>query len=214
MYDLHTHTYVSDGVLGLSELTRRCQRQGYKGLAITDHCDHANIEEVVRRACHFCEQVSETYGGMKILAGCELTHVPPALIPQLTDKARELGADIVLVHGETVVEPVAEGTNRAAVDAGVDVLAHPGLIDVEDVARAAEREVMLEISGRKGHCYTNGHVARLADESGARLSFGSDGHRPGDYPDRSRAIAILRGAGLSAVRAEKVLENCRKVFER
>ena len=66
----------------------------------------------------------------------------------------------MVVHGETLVEPVEEGTNHEAIMAGVDILAHPGLISEEDVRLAKERKVLLEISARKGHSLSNGHVAR------------------------------------------------------
>ena len=213
MYDLHTHTFQSDGELTLAELARRCQNQGYRGLAISDHCDHANIEQVVRGACTFCSAVRGHYRGMEIVPACEITHVPPDLIAGLVERARQLGARLVLVHGETIVEPVQAGTNRAALEAGVDVLAHPGLIDPADVALAARRGVLLEISGRKGHCLTNGHVARLALQHGAKLSFGSDGHEPGEFPDRQEAARILRGAGLTDQQVEDVFRNNAAFFE-
>jgi histidinol phosphatase-like PHP family hydrolase len=149
---------------------------------------------------------------MEILPGCELTHVPPHQIGDLVAKARELGAELVLVHGETIVEPVAPGTDRAAIEAGCDVVAHPGLITPEEAAMAAEAGVLLEISGRKGHSLTNGHVARLAAERGAVLSFGSDGHAPGDYPTRETALRILRGAGLTEDQSAEVLANNARFF--
>ncbi len=207
MFDLHTHTFWSDGVLAPAEMARRCQAMGYRGLAIADHCDHSNIEAVVGAAVAFCEACDGYYGEMQLLPGCEVTHVPPPLIRGLVVLARELGAEVVLVHGETIAEPVAEGTNRAAIEADCDVLAHPGLICPEDAALAARRGVLLEISGRKGHSLTNGRVARLAREHGARLSFGSDGHAPGDYPDRAFAEAVLRGAGLSDEGVTRVFGN-------
>lgn len=212
MFDLHTHTTFSDGVLCPAELAQRCLAQGYRGLVISDHCDHALLPAMAPRIAEFCEAVRGHYEDMRILAGCELTHVPPALISALAARARELGAQVVLVHGETIVEPVRAGTNRAAIEAGVDVLAHPGLIAAEDVALAAERGVRLELSGRKGHCFTNGHVARLALEHGARLSFGSDGHAPGDYPTRAAAESILQGAGLSGQQAAAVIDANAEVF--
>ncbi len=53
--------------------------------------------------------------------------------PALARLAKSAGADIVVVHGETPVEPVAEGTNHAACTCKyVNVLAHPGLITLED----------------------------------------------------------------------------------
>jgi len=212
MIDLHTHSFLSDGVLAPAELVRRCQVLGYRALAITDHCDPSNLLEVVASAVEFCRAVKGAYGGVQVLPGCEITHVPPALIPQMVVRAREAGAELVLVHGETIVEPVAEGTNRAAIEAGCDVLAHPGLIEPQDVALAAERGVMLEISGRKGHSLTNGHVARLALERGAALSFGSDGHAPGDYPTRAEAERIARGAGLDAQQVAALFRNNASFF--
>ncbi|MDP6438846.1 MAG: PHP domain-containing protein, partial [Candidatus Brocadiia bacterium] len=82
-----------------------------------------------------------------------------------------------------------------------------GLITPEDVALAAEKGVRLELSGRKGHCFTNGHVARLALQRGALLVFSSDGHAPGDYPSRDQAERILAGAGLSQDQVAAVFRN-------
>jgi len=212
MYDLHTHSTLSDGVLLPAELARRCMVLGYRGLVISDHVDHSNLEFVVTALARFCEAVAGAYGQMEILPGCEITHVPPVLIGGLVEKARDVGAEVVLVHGETVAEPVAEGTNRAAIEAGCDVLAHPGRIREQDVALAAERGVLLEISGRRGHSLTNGHVARLALRHGAALSFGSDGHAPGDYPTLEQATTIAVGAGLTPEQAAEVFRNAARAF--
>jgi len=212
MIDLHTHTFLSDGVLALAELARRCQAIGYKGLVISDHCDHSNIEFVIGAACRFCEASERHYGQMRMLPGCEITHVPPRLIEELVERARALGAAVVLVHGETIAEPVAPGTNRAAIQAGADVLAHPGLIGEDDVRLAAEKGVLLEISARKGHSLTNGHVARLAVRHEAKLCFGSDGHEPGDYPDLERARKIALGAGLAPEQVAQMFCNNAQFF--
>jgi len=207
MIDLHTHSTLSDGELLPAELARRCQAQGYRGLVISDHVDPSNLEFVVVSLARFCDAVAGAYDGLVILPGCEITHVPPVLIGDLVETAREMGAEVVLVHGETPVEPVVTGTNRAAIEAGCDVLAHPGLIRPEDVELAAQAGVLLEVSGRQGHSLANGHVARLALERGARLSFGSDGHSPGDYPTRSAAERILHCAGLTPEQATEALRN-------
>lgn len=212
LYDFHTHTYMSDGVLGFAELARRCQKLGYNGLTIADHCDSANLEITVKQTVLFCQRASGHYGSMILLPGCEITHSPPDLIPSLVEKARESGAKMVLVHGETIVEPVIPGTNKAAIKAGADVLAHPGLIETEDAALAAESGTFLEISGRKGHCYTNGHVAKIARETGASISFGSDGHQPGDYPAPEQANRILKGAGLDDSEIENTFAAMAKTF--
>jgi histidinol phosphatase-like PHP family hydrolase len=70
---------------------------------------------------------------LTFIPGVELTHVAPRRIAPLAQRAKELGAGLVLVHGETISEPVRPGTNRAAVECpAVDILAHPGLITLEE----------------------------------------------------------------------------------
>ena len=76
--------------------------------------------------------------------------------------AKDMKIPLIVLHGETVVEPLEKGTNRAAIESGIDILAHPGLISEEDVKLAAKLNVNLEITTRKGHSLTNGHVAKLA----------------------------------------------------
>lgn len=195
MIDLHSHTFFSDGDLCPSELVRRCEDAGYRGLLITDHCDPSNLAHVVPSLRKFCDAVSR-HVGLVVRAGCELTHCPPEMIAELTATARSLGAHAVLVHGETIVEPVPPGTNLAAIEAGVDVLAHPGLISLAGAVKAAEKGVRLEISARCGHSLANGHVVAMARETGAMLSFGTDTHAPEDITPRRQAERIARGAGL------------------
>ena len=194
MIDLHTHTLFSDGVLLPFELARRAEAAGYKAIAFTDHVDPSNIEHVVTS---LVRAASELRGeiGVKVIPGAELTHVPPKLIGKLAERARDLGALVVLVHGETLVEPVAPGTNLAAIEAGVDILAHPGLITPEEAALAAKLGVALEISTRKGHSLTNGHVARVGLEAGATLVINNDAHEPRDLVDEAQARRIFIGAG-------------------
>ncbi|MFP4476745.1 MAG: histidinol phosphate phosphatase domain-containing protein [Desulfatibacillaceae bacterium] len=197
MIDLHTHTVFSDGELIVSELARRAQAAGLVGLGITDHGDLSNMDFIIPRVAATADQLNQVLP-IVVVPGIEITHVPPQLVAETVARARELGARLVVVHGETPVEPVAQGTNRAAIDAGCDILSHPGLISREDVEAARERGVLLEISGRKGHCLTNGHVARLAMEAGARMVVNSDTHAPGDLMNADRARLVVRGAGLDS----------------
>jgi histidinol phosphatase-like PHP family hydrolase len=196
MIDFHTHTFLSDGELVPAEHIRRAEVHGYRVLGISDHADFATMEFCVA-AARLAAGAENELGRMTVIAGIELTHVRLVHVARCVERARKLGAQCVIMHGETVVEPVEPGTNRAAIEAGVDILAHPGLIAPEDVKLAAERGVRLEISGRCGHSLTNGHVARLARAAGAKLIFGSDVHSCGDFPNRTFAETICRGAGLS-----------------
>jgi len=193
MIDLHTHTFYSDGVLIPSELLRRAESMGIRAIALTDHIDTSNIDTVKRLAAFAAEMEDQE---ITLLPGAELTHVPPTKIEGLVQRCRAAGAKIALVHGETIVEPVAPGTNRAAIEAGVDILAHPGLIESAEAALAVENGVALEISGRGGHSFTNGHVVRMAQETGATLIFNSDAHQPRDLMDTKMAARVAAGAGL------------------
>ncbi|PTN33171.1 histidinol phosphate phosphatase domain-containing protein [Desulfonatronum sp. SC1] len=196
MIDLHTHTLFSDGALLPGELARRAKAAGYQALAFTDHVDASNLFLVLENVGRVAVQ-GATYFGLDILLGVELTHVPPGLISRLADSARMNGAQLVVVHGETIVEPVEIGTNLAAIEAGVDILAHPGLITPEEAQLAAERGVHLEITTRKGHSLTNGHVAALARRFGAKLVINNDAHAPGDLISRDQRRRVALGAGLT-----------------
>lgn len=206
MIDLHTHTLFSDGELLPFELVRRAQMKGYTAMAITDHMDSSNVDFVIPRIVRAASELRDA-SPVRVVPGAELTHLPPRLIASVADEARRQGALIVVVHGETLMEPVEPGTNRAAIMAGVDVLAHPGLIDEDDVALAVERGVALEITARKGHSISNGHVARLAMKHGARLVINTDTHAPGDLIDDAMARNILLGAGIPGEFIMGIFEN-------
>ena len=151
-----------------------------------------------------------------MVTGVEITQVPPARIAETAKQARSRGAKLVVVQGETVVEPVPAGTNRTAVEAEVDLLAHPGLIDRETVARAKERGIFLEISARAGHSLSNGRLVALARESDALclLVVSSDAHAPGDLLTEARRRAVLLGAGLTAAEADRVEANTEKLLRK
>jgi len=211
--DLHTHTLFSDGELLPAELIQRADAMGHRGIALTDHVDTSNLDFVLPRVRAVVNELNRHHG-VKALAGVELTHVPPELINDLTLQARDLGADIVVVHGETIVEPVLAGTNRAAIEAEVDVLAHPGLLTPEEAALAAQKGVLLEITSRKGHSLANGRVAALARAAGAGLVVNTDSHAPGDLINRAMAEKVALGAGVLPEELPALFANAERLLAR
>jgi len=204
MYDLHTHTILSDGEMLPIELIRRMAVMGYTTVAITDHADHSNTQEILATLAKVRES-AQIYG-VRLLCGVELTHVPPSQIASLAKSAKELGADIVIVHGETTVEPVAPGTNHAACGCRyVNVLAHPGLITIKDARLAAKNGIALELTSRGGHNRTNGHVAQIALEAGCQLVVDSDAHAPHDILDEQAKFIVAKGAGLTDAQCKEVI---------
>ncbi len=179
----------------------RYMAKGYKLIAITDHADYSNILTVATAITSFCDRWPKNFP-IKVLPGVELTHVPPDQFKPLTVCARKKGIKIIVAHGETVVEPVAAGTNRSALESDIDILAHPGLISDKDVLLAKQRGVFLEITSRSGHGESNSHVAARALALGARLILNTDGHRPEDIISPEE----LRGVGLAAGITEAQLD--------
>lgn len=207
MYDFHTHTFLSDGVLSPIELIRRALVQGYRAMAVTDHVGLGNVEYVVRTLVIDCEQATKRWD-ILALPGVEITHVPKDDIDLVAKTAKEIGAKLVAVHGETPVEPVEPGTNEAALRSDfVDVLAHPGLITYEEARMAADRGIYLEVSARKGHSLANGHVVKTARDAGALTVLDSDAHEPEDLLTPEIRQKVAKGAGLSSGEIQALLET-------
>ena len=207
MYDFHTHTFLSDGVASPIELIRRALLAGYRVMAITDHVGPGNLEWVLKTLIKECEMASQRWD-ILALPGVEITYVPKEDIDLVANEARRMGARVVNVHGETIVEPVEPGVNLAAVSSkSVDILAHPGLITLDEARTAAANGVFLEVSASRGHDLANGHVVRVAGEAGARMVLDSDAHSPEDLLSRELAMKVALGAGLSEEDARGLLEE-------
>ncbi len=205
VYDFHTHSFLSDGVLSPVELVRMAVVSGYRAIGVTDHVGPGNcvqvLEQVIKE-CEFCAR----YWDIVAIPGVEITHVPAKGIAEVARLARKHGAKIVVVHGESIAEPVEPGTNLAAVSCpDVDILAHPGILTKEEAELAVANDVFIEISARKGHCLTNGHVARVGRELGVKFLVDSDSHEPKDFLNAAFARKVAQGAGFNADEIEQVL---------
>ncbi len=212
--DLHTHSIYSDGELLPSELVRRADVLGHKAIAITDHVDASNIQ-TAEKIASIVNDIRD-YWDIAVIPGVEITHVPPEIIDKLANKARDYGAEIVVIHGETLVEPVKEGTNlKSAESPSVDIIGHPGLITPEEVQIAVDNDVSLEISARKGHCLGNGNVAKLGLEYGANMVLDTDTHAPEDLIDYKQAERIALGAAIPEQEVVKLLkDNPEKILKK
>jgi histidinol phosphatase-like PHP family hydrolase len=208
--DLHTHSIFSDGALIPAELAQRARAAGYEVLAITDHVDHSNLDFILPRIIEVCSKINQA-GEIKVLPGVEITHVAPVQIADLVEEARKLGARIVVVHGETIEEPVPSGTNLAALKSSIDILAHPGLLTEDEARLAADKGVYLEITTRRGHSFANGHVVQMARRFKASLVLNNDAHVPADFVGSEQAKKIALGAGMTDHEMSAMFENSRRM---
>ena len=203
--DFHTHTLLSDGVLSPIEQIRRALDQDYRAIALTDHVGTGYLERVIGEIIADCE-LARAHWPILAIPGIELTHLPPPSIGDVAKRAKALGAWLVIVHGESIIEPVEKGTNKAALLCpDVDILAHPGLITTEDAELAASAGIFLEISARKGHSLSNGHVVQQARSTGAKLLLNSDAHDENDLLTLRLVNQIALGAGLDQKESDEVL---------
>lgn len=193
--DFHTHSLFSDGELLPMELIRRAAAADHRAIAITDHASYSNMDSVIKSVAQDCKRAD--VWGLEAIPGVELTHVPVRYIDDAVRKARKSGAEIIIIHGETPVEPVEKGTNYEAVtNPDVDILAHPGLLTIDEAELAAKNKVYLEVTCRRGHSLANGHVASLARDAKAKLLVNTDAHSPDDLSSMAFANAVARGAGM------------------
>jgi len=206
-YDFHTHSIFSDGALLPAALVREAEVRGHSALAITDHVDASNIEEVIKALTLFEKEMRGKLP-IKFIPGVEISYIKPEYIPEYCKKAKKLGAKLIVVHGESPVEPVYAGTNHISVQQKdlVDILAHPGnSLTEEDADLAAKNGVFLEITSRRGHRDGNRHVADLARKTGAKLLVNTDSHSESDLLTYEQALEVAREAGLSDSEAKDAL---------
>lgn len=207
------HSLFSDGELLPSELARRAQVLGHEVIAITDHVDASKLD-IIPLISKAADDINDNWD-ITVVPGVEITHTPIETIDRLAGEAKDLGAKLVVVHGETLAEPVIKGTNNSAVNSkNVDILAHPGLLTQEDAEKAVDNNIFIEISARKGHCLANGHVANIVNEVGGKLLVNTDAHSPSDLLSFDKAYQVALGAGLTTEQANLTLiDNPRELLK-
>ncbi len=213
MIELHMHSTLGIGRLTPAAALRQAKLAGCRVAALTEQADAATVKGALRGLLPLAREYG-LYMDLDALAGVELTHVPPQLLGRSVEEARALGAQLVLVYGETLADSVDTGTNLAAIEAGADILSHPGLITPEEAALAAEKGVLLELSCRPEHGLANGRAAALARAAGAGLVIASDARGVGEVAGRERRKAVALGAGLSLEEFAAAEANARNLAQK
>jgi len=206
--EFHSHTIFSDGALLPGGLVWEAAARDHAAIAVTDHADSSNLEEALFAITKYVKEEGATLP-IKVIPGVEISYLAPQLIEKYAKQARELGAKIIIVHGESPVEPVPKGTNHAALKLKslVDILAHPGWITEEDAKLAALNDIYLELSARKGHLTGNKHVVKMAKKTGAKLLINTDTHSEKDLVTQAQALKIAKASGLNEEESIRAIKD-------
>ncbi|MBK5112783.1 MAG: histidinol phosphate phosphatase domain-containing protein [Candidatus Heimdallarchaeota archaeon] len=212
--DFHTHSFLTDGVLLPIEQLRRAFIHGHVGYGITDHVSLSTLD-VIPKLIEDCKLATKHWG-ILALPGVEVTHVPVNAIEEVVEKSIEMGALIVVVHGETIAEPVEPGTNLKATQCkDVDILANPGLLTKDVADQCKKNNVFVEITSNRTHSITNGHVAKIGKESQVKFIQNTDTHSPGDMKSYEEGERILIASGFSKKESNVILQdNIREFLSR
>lgn len=211
MVDVHVH--VGDGGLQPAEAMRLGRVAGYRAMVLLCRVDSASLSQLFPWLLQMCRHYS-LYTGVDAFAGVELVHVPPPLLYETVAEARALGAAFVGVHGEAPGAHVEVGTNMAAMQAGADVLLHPGLLTAEDARLAAELGVALEITSAPLYCLANAHVAAMAEAAGCGLVFGGNVKKADEFVTPEIYEATLSGALVSAQARHALITTTEALLQR
>ncbi len=82
------HSLFSDGELLPSELARRAANLNHEVIAITDHVDYSNVEQIpqIQKAI---DDINANWN-IKVVLGAEVTHVPTESIDGVAKKSKKI----------------------------------------------------------------------------------------------------------------------------
>lgn len=128
--DLHSHSRVSDGVLGPADLVRRACDNGVKVLALTDHDEVAGVTEAKRTASEMGielvsgVEISITWAGTSIhIVGLQVDEKDPVLVDML--RRNRMGR---MERAQRMGERFAELGVEGAYEGALKYVTNPNLI--------------------------------------------------------------------------------------
>jgi predicted metal-dependent phosphoesterase TrpH len=204
VYDLHAHTFYSDGALSPAELVARAAANGVQVLALTDH----DVTDGVPEA-----QAAAQQAGITLVPGVEISVTWPgnrSCVSGTSAIHGGRGGQTVHVIGlqVDVIHPGlqaglarlrefrdwrAEEIGRRLAKAGI-----PGAID--DARRRAQRGLVSRTHFAQ-FLVAAGHATDVRSVFKKYLVHGKPGHVPGAWAGLDEAIGWIRAAGGQAVLA-------------
>ena len=188
LYDLHSHSTYSDGLLSPAALVARAAIHGVDVLALTDHDEVGGLAEA-REAAAVC--------GIRLVAGAELSvtweghtiHVVGLMVdpacPALADALRVVRQGRVQ-RARRMAASLAECGIRGAYEGALEYVTNEALISRTHFAR---------------YLVQAGYVSEVKDAFRRYLTPGNPGYVPHAWPTLTEAVGSIRAAGGQAVLA-------------
>jgi DNA polymerase (family X) len=215
--DLHMHTTATDGKATLREMAEAAAALGYEYIAITDHSKALAMANGLdeERVVEFAREVRDLNRDglpLYVFSGLECDIMREGSMDLSEDALAELDVVIGSVHSYFNLEP-AEMTDRLlrALDSpSLKILGHgTGRIllqrdsypfDFDRIAaKAAERQVALEINASPERLDLPGHLVRAAKRKGCHFTISTDAHRPAHLLNMRFGVLTARRGWLEAV---------------
>ena len=184
-YDLHSHTYYSDGTLSPTELVQRAHTNGVKVLALTDHDVTHGLAEATTAA-----------------VGLGLTLIPGAEI-SVTWEGQTLHIVALNIDPENrVLQAGLANLRDARVARAQEIgrkLEKKGIANAYAGAQAYARGAIISRTHFVHFLVDNGHARDLKQVFKAFLNKGGFGYAPGHWASLEEAVCWIKGAGGCAV---------------
>lgn len=213
--DLHIHTTWSDSAMELEDVVKKCMEKGYNYAAITDHSKSLKIAnglepERVMKQHKLIKEMNKNLNGFTLLTGVEMDILPDGTMDfpdQLLEKTDVVIASIHTGFRQSKKE-LTQRFTRAMENPNVDIIAHmTGRIlgrresydlDVEAlIETAAKTGTVLEINASPDRLDLNEEHARMAHDTGVKLSINTDAHDIRRLDEMSYGVAVARRAWLT-----------------
>ncbi len=184
-YDLHTHTFHSDGTLSPTDLVMRARQSGVDVLAVTDHDSTSGLGEA---------QVAAQVAAIVLVPGVEISVIWDSHTLHIVG----LGID----PGEPTLQAGLAGHLRFR-DWRAEEIGHrlerQGIHGATEGARARARGTLVGRTHFARHLAAEGHVRDTREAFAKYLSRGKPGYVPGQWAGLREAVGWIHAAGGQAV---------------
>lgn len=184
-FDLHTHSWYSDGHYSPANLVERAESQGIRVLALTDHDTTAGIREA-RAACEA--------RSIRLIPGVEVS----VTWEKKTIHVIGLGVDPEDQGLQETLSAIGLIRESRAEEMG-QRLARNGILGVLEQARDIAGVGMVTRTHFAKVLAARGHALDVRDVFGRYLTPGKPGYVSTTWAPLEKAVASIRGAGGAAV---------------